>query len=64
MTMKTKDRTTHKRHLFLLAGILAVIIAAGGYLYYRHQGITIREQKYTELSAIADLKIHQLVQWR
>ena len=64
MTMKTKDRTTHKRHLFLLAGILAVIIAAGGYLYYRHQAITIREQKYTELSAIADLKIHQLVQWR
>jgi len=62
--MKTKDRTTHKRQFLLLPGILAVIIAAGGSLYYRHQGITIREQKYTELSAIADLKIHQLVQWR
>jgi PAS domain S-box-containing protein len=62
--METKDKTINKRQSLLLAGILAIFIAAGGYLYYRHQANTIREQKHTELQAISELKINQLVQWR
>ncbi len=62
--MDVKDKTMNKRQFLLLAGILAVLIAAGGYLYYRHQTNTIREQKHAELTAIAKLKINQLVQWR
>ncbi len=62
--MEIKDKTVNKRQFFFLIGVLAILIAAGGYLYYRHQANIIREQKYTELAAIAKLKIDQLVQWR
>jgi len=64
LTMETKDKIINKRQSLVLAGILAGIIAAGGYLYYRQQVITIREQKHSELQAISELKINQLVQWR
>ena len=62
--MEVKDKTVNKRQFLFLIGVLAILIAAGGYLIYRHQVNTIREQKYAELAAIAKLKIDQLVQWR
>ncbi len=62
--MEVKDKTLNKRQFIFLIGVLAILIAAGGYLYNRHQANTIREQKYAELAAIAKLKTDQLVQWR
>jgi two-component system, cell cycle sensor histidine kinase and response regulator CckA len=62
--MEIKDKSIHKRQFLFLIGIVALLVAAGAYLYYHYQEKNIREQKYTDLSAIAKLKIDQFVLWR
>src|SRR4030042_2132305 len=56
---------THKipYHLILIFFILALSIWAAGYSYYRNQKETIKKEVHEELSAIADLKINQIVNW-
>ncbi len=53
-----------KWQLILLAGIICFILIAGGFVYYRYEAKTIRNEKYDELKVIADLKISQITQWR
>ncbi len=50
--------------LFVLFFVMAVVIISGGYYFYRSERNNIRKQKFDELSAIANLKIDQLTQWR
>jgi PAS domain S-box-containing protein len=62
--MEIKDKTLKKWQYLFLIGILTFLIATSGFLFYRHQENSLREEKHNELKAIAELKIKQLVQWR
>jgi PAS domain S-box-containing protein len=53
-----------QRWLILLFGVVTLLLAMGGYWYYRQQSHDIRNAKCNELQTIAALKIDQLVQWR
>lgn len=63
--MKSIENKT-KRVTFFIAGfvILSAIILSIGYLYYRYAVKSYRVQIDEELSAIADLKVSQIVHWR
>lgn len=52
-----------KTYIIILFAIFTLIIATGGYLYFRYEAKIIRQQKYNELKAIADLKVTQMEQW-
>ncbi|NVO20220.1 MAG: PAS domain S-box protein [Bacteroidetes bacterium] len=64
--MKTKERKNliNRWHLVVLVGILAFLIVGSCYIYYQTELKNIRNEKYEELKAIADLKISQILQWR
>jgi PAS domain S-box-containing protein len=51
-------------HLILIFLGLAIGIGASGYLYYDKQRDQIKMHAEEELSAIADLKVNQIVNWR
>src|SRR4030042_1227430 len=54
-----------KRQQMLLLGLgIFILIISGGYFYYRYEKYAIRQEKYSELKTIADLKISQIMQWR
>lgn len=44
--------------------LMAVILTAGGYWFYRYEVEIIQREKYKDLKAIAELKANQIVQWR
>jgi PAS domain S-box-containing protein len=50
--------------LIILFGIIILCSAAGGILYYRYQKEVLLEEKVKQLSAVTDLKIRQITQWR
>jgi PAS domain S-box-containing protein len=62
--MEIKDKTLRKWQYLLLVGILTILIALGGYFYYRHQANILSKEKHNELQAIAELKINQIIQWQ
>ena len=47
-----------------LCGVAVLAMAAGGCWLYRHQTQTIRNEKQSELKAIAELKAGQIIAWR
>jgi PAS domain S-box-containing protein len=51
-------------HLIIIFFLLSICIWIAGYLYYEHQREYIKKEKQDELSAIADLKIRQILNWR
>lgn len=51
-------------HLLAVFFILAVVAVASGYAYYQSQKTLMRTQQERYLSAVADLKIQQLADWR
>lgn len=51
-------------YLILVFFILAVSIGFMGYIYYENQKANIIREKQNELSAIADLKVGQIKEWR
>lgn len=51
-------------HLVVIFLLLATGIGTSGYLYYKDQKEDIKRAKTEELSAIADLKVGQIVSWR
>jgi|GEM_PF-1273923 len=63
--MKTFDQRT-TRPLFFIAGflILSAIIVITGDLYYKYAKKSYRVQIDQELTAIADLKVKQIIEWR
>ena len=50
--------------LILIFGVLSLGIAATGYLYYRNYEKSYKAEVDRQLSAIADLKVAELVRWR
>ena len=50
--------------LFILFLILALCIGIAGYVYYDFQKQQIKKNIQDELSAIADLKVNQIANWR
>ena len=53
-----------RQQLLLLGVVIVILIISGGYVYYKYEENSIRQEKYNELKAIADLKISQITQWR
>lgn len=51
-------------HLIIIFLLLSTGIAAIGYHYYNVQVESATKEKMKELSAIADLKVHQIEHWR
>ena len=52
------------RHLILLFALVAAGVVGVGYAYSRHQERLQQEEIERQLSAVADFKVAQLVQWR
>ncbi|MBM4090641.1 MAG: PAS domain S-box protein, partial [Planctomycetes bacterium] len=63
MDERTRD-CAWKWSLLGLFGASAVLLAAGGYWFYRHETQAIRSEKRSELKAIAELKVGQIAAWR
>jgi len=53
-----------KWQFIVLAVLVSVLLIIGGFIYYKYEERTIRNEKYNELKAVAELKINQIVQWR
>jgi len=51
------------RHLAIVFLIVAALISLFGYLYYTKQREDLLKREFHKLSAIADLKVDQLVRW-
>ena len=64
--MKNQQNKPLLRKLPMLVLNLAVfiLIISGGYFYYRFEKKIIRQEQYSNLKTIADLKIHQITNWR
>ncbi len=63
MSQQTRYRTI-PNHLIIIFLLLSVSFCFAGYQYYAHQKEHIKRLKQEELSAIADLKVDQIVNWR
>ncbi|MHC1737572.1 MAG: ATP-binding protein [Ignavibacteriaceae bacterium] len=63
--MKNSGRNvlSTKKHVILLVVILSLFITAAGYYLYKNRESTIRQEKYTELKSIADVKQSQIELW-
>lgn len=51
-------------HLIVIFLILSIAIWTGGFFYYRHEKERITQNLQQELTAIADLKVKQITDWR
>ncbi len=51
-------------HLILIFLLLSLGILGAGYSYYDYQRAYLKQAKLNELTAIADLKVNQIVDWR
>jgi hypothetical protein len=47
-----------------LFGVITLVLVFGGFNVYQRQSQIIRENKFSELKFIAELKVNQIVQWR
>jgi PAS domain S-box-containing protein len=53
-----------KQPMLLLSLVVFILIISGGYFYYRYEKKIIRQEQYSNLRKIADLKINQITKWR
>lgn len=63
MEAERKKSDIKKRHLYLFVAVVAVLLFAGGYLYYYYGAQTYRQKAYDKLEAIAGLKAGQITKW-
>jgi PAS domain S-box-containing protein len=61
--MIKQPRIFSRRLIFLALAPLFVVITVGALLFFRYQVNLIRENKYTEIRAIARLKSDEIVRW-
>ncbi len=60
-----QNRSLMKKLPILVLGLaIFLIIISGGYFYYRYETKIIRQEQYSDLKTIADLKINQILEWR
>ena len=52
-----------KRYRILFISVLSLLLITGGYFYYNYSANQIRAEELKDLTAIAQLKINQIVQW-
>ena len=65
MSMNDTPNLRFSKGLLLgLFAVTALALVAGGYWLYRREVQAIRDNKYIELKAIAELKVNQIVAWR
>jgi len=48
----------------VISACLIILFSAGGYWLYSREARVIREARYSELKAIAELKANQIISWR
>jgi hypothetical protein len=53
-----------KQPMLVLSLALFILIISGGYFYFRYEKKIIRQEQYSNLKSIADLKIDQITKWR
>ncbi|MCU0474284.1 MAG: PAS domain S-box protein [Bacteroidales bacterium] len=53
-----------KQPMLALSLALFILIISGGYFYYRYEKKIIRNEQYSDLKTIADLKVNQILGWR
>ena len=53
-----------KQPMLVLSLAIFILIISGGYFYYRYETKIIRQEQYSDLKTIADLKINQILEWR
>ncbi len=58
------DSGVSLRPYALIFILLAALLSATGYGIYRHEKTAIKEEKYNDLKAIAELKTDQIIAWR
>ena len=63
MNDKTRDRVW-KWSLIGLFGVVGLMLPVSGNWLYRHETQAIRSEKQSDLKAIAELKVGQIVAWR
>ncbi|MBI5374701.1 MAG: hypothetical protein HZA77_04665 [Candidatus Schekmanbacteria bacterium] len=68
---KEKDAAEYRRsenniplRIIIIFLIFALCVISGGYIYYSAQKANVVREKHNELTAIADLKTKQIVNWR
>ncbi|MBI5605138.1 MAG: PAS domain S-box protein [Deltaproteobacteria bacterium] len=59
-----KFKSASKWAFIGLFSLIALILAVGGYWFYRHEIQTIRSHAYNDLKAVAELKANQITLWR
>ena len=57
-------RGISRKALAVAFSVIALLLSGGGYWYYRAEADQIRQSNYENLTAIAKLKVGQIVQWR
>ncbi len=63
MSKKLKPRLIKKQYQVLFISIIVLMIIAGGYLYYDYSAKHKLAEVKNDLTAIAQLKIHQIANW-
>ncbi|MBI4642522.1 MAG: PAS domain S-box protein, partial [Deltaproteobacteria bacterium] len=56
--------TARRRFWVVVFAMVSLGVMAGGLVYYRYEQDHIRQKEYLELTAIADLKVRQILYWR
>jgi PAS domain S-box-containing protein len=51
-------------HLVFIFSLLSVAFISAGYFYYKYQVAYLTREKQSELAAIVDMKVNQIVAWR
>src|SRR5690242_5618711 len=62
--MEEAEARRFSRRLVGVFALLAVLLAMVGYVYLSRRQVEARAEAHRELSAIADLKLRQILNWR
>ena len=62
--MRKKGILLSKKPMVIIGIVVSIIIIIGGYFYYISERDSFRKEKHTELRAIVELKINQILKWR
>ena len=62
--MKRKPTTPSRLNILVIFLLFSAAIVTAGYLFYKEQELIIKKQQGEMLSAVADLKVRQIVAWR